>query len=175
MLSAVSAKLLERSGQLADGQDQYRPGVGIVLLNDEGQVFVGHRNASSQNPWQLPQGGIQKGESAHEAALRELMEELGTNNVEVIAESNGWFSYDVPEANAVEAWSGRWKGQRQKWFVMAFKGRNEDFDLTCGDAEFKVWRWVSIHDLPMLAVPFKRALYQDIVKEFAAIVSGRTT
>jgi putative (di)nucleoside polyphosphate hydrolase len=117
----------------------------------------------------MPQGGINRGENPRQAALRELKEEIGTDAVEIIAESERWLYYDVPEALANKAWSGRWRGQRQKWFVMLFKGRDTDINLAMAQPEFDAWRWVPMAELCALAVSFKRQLYLNVLGEFPNI------
>jgi putative (di)nucleoside polyphosphate hydrolase len=150
-------------------QGQYRAGVGIMLLNDRGEVFVGRRADRKDDAWQMPQGGIDKGETPQQAALRELKEEIGTDKADVLAESRGWFQYDVPAELAPKRWAGRWKGQRQKWLVMLFRGTDADINLAVDYPEFDAWRWVPIKDLPDLAVSFKRQLYLDVIGEFSTI------
>ena len=149
--------------------DKYRQGVGIVLLNTRGEVFVGRRADLKGDAWQMPQGGLDEDESPREAALRELKEEIGTDKADILAESRGWLKYDVPPVPTSERWSGRWKGQRQKWFVMLFKGSDSDIDLATEHPEFDAWRWVQVTDLPALAAPFKRQLYLDVIGEFSTI------
>jgi putative (di)nucleoside polyphosphate hydrolase len=148
----------------------YRPGVGIMLLDRQGRVFVGRRIDTPGENWQMPQGGIDKGETPRQAALRELKEEAGTDKAEILAESRGWFSYDVPSPIAGTLWRGRYRGQRQKWFVLRFTGTDSDIDLRTHHPEFGAWKWVPAADLPNLIVPFKRALYRDVLKEFAGII-----
>jgi putative (di)nucleoside polyphosphate hydrolase len=152
-----------------DRDSSYRPGVGIVLLNPRGDVFVARRADVQGEAWQMPQGGIDEGETPQQAALRELKEELGTNNVEILAESRRWFYYDVPEDLALKTWAGRWKGQRQKWFVMLFKGADPEINLAGNHPEFNDWRWASVNELAALAVSFKRQLYFDVIGEFPTI------
>lgn len=144
--------------------EEYRPGVGIILINARNEVFVGQRIDAAA--WQMPQGGINRGETPREAALRELREEIGTDKVAVLAESDKWLYYDVPEALARKAWGGRWRGQRQKWFVMLFNGADQDIDLATGQPEFAAWRWVSLAELAALVVSFKRQLYLNVLGEF---------
>lgn len=169
MLTAISTKLLQGTLHFDNTKNiKYRPGVGIVLLNERGHVLVGRRIDIAGTAWQLPQGGIERGEYPSDAALRELKEELGTNDVEIIAESRGWFTYDVPSEHMKEAWNGRWQGQRQKWFVMRYKGSDADFDLGSNHPEFSAWQWVPLSDLPALAVHFKQELYRNILIEFRA-------
>jgi putative (di)nucleoside polyphosphate hydrolase len=148
-------------------QGLYRPGVGILLLNEHGEVFVGRRSDARGDTWQVPQGGIEPGESPRAAALRELEEEIGTDHVSILAESERWFQYDVPRHTARRSWPGRWRGQRQKWFVMLFKGK--DSEIRLGPSEFEAWRWVPLDALPELVVSFKQRLYADVVREFAAL------
>ena len=149
--------------------DQYRPGVGIVLLNTRGEVFVGRRADRKEDAWQMPQGGIDKGETPQQAAMRELKEEIGTDEADVIAESRRWFQYDVPAELAPKRWAGRWKGQRQKWLVILFRGTDEDIKLPSNYPEFDAWRWIPVKDLPELAVSFKRQLYLDVIGEFSTV------
>jgi 8-oxo-dGTP pyrophosphatase MutT (NUDIX family) len=163
------ASLKRRASVSDDRNSSYRPGVGIVLLNARGEIFVGRRTDVPGEAWQMPQGGIDDRESPREAARRELKEEIGTNNAEIIAESERWLTYDVPEEFARKSWGGRWKGQRQKWFVMLFKGADSDIDLQGNPPEFNVWRWVMVNELTALAVAFKRQLYLEVIGEFPAI------
>lgn len=145
----------------------YRPGVGIMLLNAQGEVFVARRLDMPTVPaWQMPQGGIDAGETPRQAALRELKEEIGTAKAEVIAESRGWLKYDLPAELAGGVWGGHYRGQRQKWFAMRFTGRDSDINLATKHPEFDAWQWVAPWRLPELIVPFKRRLYIDILAEF---------
>jgi putative (di)nucleoside polyphosphate hydrolase len=169
-LRRTEAKMPKQGSRRSKRQpNRYRSGVGIMLLNRQGKVFVARRVDVTEEAWQMPQGGINRGESPREAALRELREEIGTDDAEIIAESKGWFYYDVPDLMAQAKWHGRWRGQRQKWFVMVFKGREADINLATETPEFNAWRWVSLQDLGNLAVSFKRQLYMDVVGEFATI------
>ena len=145
----------------------YRAAVGIMLLNSRGAVFVARRLDMPTMPaWQMPQGGIDPGETPREAALRELQEEIGTAKAEIVAESQGWLHYDLPVKLAGSVWGGRYRGQRQKWFAMRFIGRDSDINLATEHPEFDAWRWVTPSRLPELIVPFKRQLYIDILAEF---------
>jgi putative (di)nucleoside polyphosphate hydrolase len=147
----------------------YRPAVGIMLLNSRGEVFVARRRDMPNMPaWQMPQGGIDPGETPHQAALRELEEEIGTAKADIIGESRDWLHYDLPTELAGSVWGGRYLGQRQKWFVMRFTGRDSDINLATEHPEFDAWRWVAPSRLPELIVPFKRQLYIDILAEFQA-------
>ena len=145
----------------------YRPAVGIMLLNRSRQVFVARRTDMRAMPaWQMPQGGIDPGETPLEAAMRELEEEIGTAKAEFVAESRGWLTYDLPAELAGKVWGGRYRGQRQKWFVMRFIGSDGDIDLATEHPEFDAWRWALPEELPRLIVSFKRQLYIDILAEF---------
>ncbi|MGH7045223.1 MAG: RNA pyrophosphohydrolase [Stellaceae bacterium] len=145
----------------------YRLAVGIMLLNGQGQVLVARRADIPATPaWQMPQGGIDPGETPRQAAMRELAEEIGTGKAEIVAESRDWLTYDLPAAVAATLWGGRYRGQCQKWFMMRFNGCDADIELASEHAEFDAWRWVALDELPELIVSFKRQLYLDIVAEF---------
>lgn len=150
----------------------YRRGVGIMLLNRHGEVFVAQRIDMPSAAWQMPQGGIDKGESPLAAAWRELKEETGTDKAEVIGESRDWHSYDLPADLAPKLWRGRYRGQTQKWFVFRFLGRDKDIDIATDKPEFSNWKWAGMSDLPSLIVPFKRSLYVRLVEEFAPFAGG---
>ncbi len=149
----------------------YRRGVGILLLNRDNEVFVGQRRDTRIAAWQMPQGGIDKGETPRAAALRELEEETGTAKAEIIAESSRWLAYDLPAELVPNVWGGRYRGQTQKWFVMRFLGQDSDIDLAAGSPEFSTWRWAACEQLPSLIVPFKRQLYRDVLEEFAGLLA----
>ncbi len=155
----------------------YRPCAGIVLINDAGKVWVGHRKFDSQDAfsefqWQLPQGGIDKGETAAEAAVRELYEEVGTRKAEIIAETKDWLYYDLPPEVLARKKVNKWGGQRQKYFAMKFLGQDSDVDLEVHHPEFDEWRWAEIDELPGLCVPFKRHVYTQVVTEFTSLVEN---
>jgi putative (di)nucleoside polyphosphate hydrolase len=152
-----------------DDLADYRPCVGILLINDEGKAWVGRRidMPAGLSAWQMPQGGIDPGETPIQAALRELYEETGTNKAEIIAESGQWLYYDLPDAIRT-GWGRRHRGQKQKWFLMRFIGQDIDIDLTCHEAEFDLWKWIEPRELPGLVVEFKRAVYVALLEEFAA-------
>ena len=145
----------------------YRPAVGIMLLNRDGRVFIGRRidMPAGLAAWQMPQGGIDPGESPRAAALRELEEEVGTGKAEILGESRVWLHYDLPAEIAPQMWGGRYRGQRQKWFAMRFTGVDSDIDLATEHPEFDAWEWVAAERLPEMIVPFKRALYRDVLAE----------
>lgn len=151
----------------------YRKGVGAVLINRDGLVFVARRIDTPGDAWQLPQGGIDEAENANKAVLRELAEEIGTSKAEIIAKSKGWYCYELPEALVGRVWGGKYCGQKQRWFALRFTGSDDDIDLAAdGHPEFNDWRWVPIESLPGLAVGFKRKLYEQIVEEFRALTKS---
>lgn len=144
----------------------YRPNVGLVLFNAHGLVFTARRIDTQQMAWQFPQGGIDDGEDPRTAALRELEEEIGTDKAEIIGESSAWYSYDLPPEVADSWHKGRWRGQKQKWFALRFLGTDADIDIATEHPEFAEWRWMKLSDVPGVIVPFKRALYEQVVAEF---------
>lgn len=144
----------------------YRPCVGIMLFNDRGKVFIARRRDMVSEAWQMPQGGIDEGESPREAAFRELEEEIGTARAEVLAETEDWLEYDLPAELVPQLWSGRFRGQTQKWFAMRFTGDDRDIDIETDKPEFLAWKWTCVAALPDLIVPFKRALYAELVRRF---------
>ena len=153
----------------------YRPGIGIMLLSRDGLAFVGHRIRMPEGlaKWQMPQGGIDIGETPIQAALRELSEEIGTDRCDLLAESQGWFDHDVPDEIADGIMAGQYRGNRQKWLAMRFTGTDTDINLATDRREFDAWKWVSPERLPELVVPFMRTLYLDILAEFRELWSER--
>ncbi len=147
----------------------YRPCAGVMLMNREGRVFVGQRVDTTLEAWQMPQGGIDPGEDAYAAALRELGEETGVtpDKVALIAEAPGEFLYDLPPDLIAKVWKGKWRGQRQRWFLFRFLGDDGDIDIATEHREFRAWRWSDAAALPEMIVPFKRALYEDVLAAFA--------
>ena len=152
----------------------YRPCAGFMLVNREGLVFVGQRiDPSAHGFWQMPQGGIDKGEDIRDAALRELQEEIGVGPdlVEVIAQGSRPFLYDLPPELQGRVWKGKYRGQEQYWFLGRFLGSDADIDLEAHDPpEFNAWRWIAPEALPDLIVPFKRAVYEELVAEFRPLI-----
>jgi putative (di)nucleoside polyphosphate hydrolase len=149
------------------GKPGYRSAVGVMLLSRAGKVFVARRIDMPMLPaWQMPQGGIDPGETPVQAALRELKEEIGTDKAEILGESRMWLQYDLPVELAGGVWGGRYRGQRQKWFAMRFTGNDTDIDLATDHPEFDAWKWILPERLPEVIVPFKRQLYIDILAEF---------
>ena len=154
---------------MAMGENGYRRGVGVMLLNHKGEVFVGARIDNTDEAWQMPQGGIDKGEEPWGTALRELEEETGIppHLVERIAECSERMKYDLPDELQGKLWGGKWKGQDQDWFLARFLGRDSDVNIDTEEAEFRDWKWIEPAQLPELIVPFKRELYRQLLSEFA--------
>lgn len=149
--------------------DRYRRGVGVMLLNGEGKVFVGARIDNTDEAWQMPQGGIDPGEDALEAAYRELWEETGVarDAVEFVAEAPEELQYDLPDDLIGKVWKGKWRGQRQRWFLFRLTAGDEAIDIATAHPEFRAWRWIDPAELPHVIVPFKRALYARLLELFA--------
>jgi putative (di)nucleoside polyphosphate hydrolase len=147
----------------------YRPCVGVMLVNRDGRVFAGQRLDNPGPAWQMPQGGIDEGEDPRAAALRELAEETGipASAVEVLAEAPDWIPYDLPVELVPRIWKGRFRGQRQRWFLMRFLGDDSLIDIATADPEFRAWAWVDPVELVERIVPFKRATYAAVLAAFA--------
>jgi putative (di)nucleoside polyphosphate hydrolase len=153
----------------------YRPCVGLMLFNKKGRVFVGRRtdgpeHVDETHAWQMPQGGVDANEDPWPAALRELYEETNVTSIEKLAESKEWYSYDIPRDIVGKAWKGKYRGQTQKWYALRFVGEDSEIDVMhpAGghEPEFVEWRWEKMERLPALVVPFKRKVYEQVVKEF---------
>jgi putative (di)nucleoside polyphosphate hydrolase len=153
----------------------YRPCVGVMVLNRLGLAFIGRRiggpeHVDRTHDWQMPQGGINPGEEPWPAALRELCEETNIRSVERIGEIAEWLNYDIPRDIVGQAWKGKYRGQTQKWFALRFTGEESEIDVVHPDgaqeAEFAAWRWEEMQTIPDLVVPFKRAVYERVVREF---------
>ena len=147
----------------------YRPAAAVMLLNSDDKVFVAQRIDSTADAWQMPQGGLDKGEDARTGALRELEEEtgIGSHLVEVIAQASAELLYDLPPELAGRMWGGKYRGQRQSWFLARFSGTDDDIDLATEHPEFNAYQWVDPWQLPHLIVPFKRRLYEEVLAEFS--------
>ena len=142
-----------------------RTGVGIVLLNSENKVFVGKRIDNPQNAWQMPQGGVDKNEHLLDAAKRELKEETGIKSIKYLGEMQGWLEYNLPENLLGKIWNGRYRGQKQKWFIMRFIGKEDEINVKQKKPEFSDWKWVSSKELPEVAVDFKIKIYTLLADE----------
>lgn len=146
----------------------YRPCVGVMMINEQGRIFAAQRRDSDVPAWQMPQGGIDDGEKPGAAALRELWEETGVtaNLVDFIAKTPNWVTYDLPENLLGKIWGGKFRGQRQRWFLYHFNGRDEQINIATEHPEFSEWRWVAAEELIASIVPFKRAVYEEVVAAF---------
>lgn len=148
----------------------FRPGVGMMIVDKQNRVFVGKRVDSKANGWQMPQGGIDLGETPSAAALREMEEEIGSGKGHIIAESKRWYSYRVPNFLIPKLWDGQYCGQRQKWFLIRFTGEDSDINITTEIPEFDQWKWVDFKELLSDIIPFKLKLYKQIVDEFKGVL-----
>lgn len=153
----------------------YRPCVGVMVLNTDGRAFVGRRTEGPEHvdeghAWQMPQGGIDDGEDPYPAALRELYEETSIKSVEKIGEVRDWLFYDIPRDIVGQAWKGKFRGQKQKWYALRFTGADSEINiLNPGgghEPEFVEWRWEKVENLPGMIIPFKRVVYNRVVEEF---------
>ncbi|MGS1017953.1 RNA pyrophosphohydrolase [Allosphingosinicella humi] len=147
----------------------YRPAAGVMLLNREGKVFVAQRLDSTLEAWQMPQGGLDDGEEPEAGALRELEEEtgIGSHHVEIVARCPVELLYDLPDDLVGKLWKGRYRGQRQHWFLLRFTGADEDVNIETEHPEFRAWKWAEPAELPAMIVPFKKKLYEDVLEAFA--------
>ncbi|MGL9726326.1 MAG: RNA pyrophosphohydrolase [Wolbachia sp.] len=151
---------------VAEQKSGYRPCVGIMLFNKQRHIFVGKR-FDRDSYWQMPQGGIDDGEELEQAALRELLEEVGTDKVEVIAKNKEWIYYNLPGEVIPICWNGKYSGQKQRWFLMKFYGEDKDININYTDhPEFKEWRWQSVDSLVDNVISFKKEIYKTVIEEF---------
>ena len=148
-----------------------RSGVGIVLLNKENKVFVAKRIDNPKNFWQMPQGGIDKGEDFYTAALRELKEETSITSIKLIKEIEGNFTYILPDNLIGIIWKGKFKGQKQKWFIMRFTGNKSEINIKTKHPEFLDWKWIDLENLTEIAVPFKLEVYKKLTPEIKKILN----
>ena len=148
-----------------------RTGVGIILLNDKNDIFVGKRLDNPKDFWQMPQGGVEKNENFLEAAKRELKEETGIKSVQLVKELNGWFSYDLPEHLLGKIWKGKYRGQKQKWFVMKFIGKNEEINVKTKNPEFLEWKWIDLDQITEVVVDFKLHVYKELQEKVRKIIN----
>lgn len=151
----------------------YRPCVGVVLIDARGMVFAGQRIDSPSPAWQMPQGGIDEGEKPREAAYRELWEETGVtrDKVEFVGKTHGWVVYDLPPELLGKVWGGKFRGQRQKWFLFRFKGQDADIKIATDHPEFSTWRWILADEMVESIVPFKRSVYEEVIRSFRAYLA----
>jgi len=141
----------------------YRPCAGLMVANSEGKIFVGTRIDMDAEHWQMPQGGIDQGEDPLTAAKRELMEEIGTDKVELVHELEDWLTYDLPDHLIGKVWKGKYRGQKQKWFLFHFTGSDSDINIHTEHPEFSAWKWTNTNVLIEQIVPFKREIYTHLV------------
>tara|TARA_B100001123_G_scaffold365657_1_gene424788 strand:+ start:421 stop:897 length:477 start_codon:yes stop_codon:yes gene_type:complete len=146
-----------------------RIGVGIILLNHENKVFVGKRIDNPTNCWQMPQGGVDSNENFLEAAKRELEEETGIKSIKLIKEIDGWLEYNLPENLLGKIWNGKFRGQKQKWFVMKFLGEKDEININTKKPEFLEWKWLDIPELTKVVVDFKAHVYNRLAKEINSL------
>ena len=146
-----------------------RTGVGVILLNQENKVFVGKRKDNPIDKWQMPQGGVDKGEDFLSAMKRELYEETSIKNIKILKEINGFFQYELPENLVGIIWKGKYRGQRQKWFIVKFIGNNKEINLNTKQQEFIDWKWIAPEKLPEVIVEFKKDVYIQLLKEIKKI------
>ena len=147
-----------------------RTGVGVILLNQENKVFVGKRKDNPIDKWQMPQGGVDKGEDFLSAMKRELYEETSIKNIKILKEINGFFQYELPENLVGIIWKGKYRGQRQKWFIVKFIGNNKEINLNTKQQEFIDWKWIAPEKLPEVIVEFKKDVYIQLLKEIRKII-----
>ena len=148
-----------------------RNGVGVILLNNQNNVFVGKRKDNPVDKWQMPQGGVDTGESYLAAMKRELFEETSIKNVEVLKELDGFFEYELPESLVGIIWKGKFRGQKQKWFIARFLGSEKEINLNTKNQEFIEWKWVDVNELPSLIVEFKKNMYTKILKKIKNFIN----
>ncbi len=147
-----------------------RLGVGIILLNSENKVFVGKRIDNPENFWQMPQGGINNNESFFQAAKRELEEETGITKTKLIKELDQWLTYDLPKNLLGKIWQGKYRGQKQKWFIMKFEGKDQEINVNTNSPEFLDWKWINPVELPKIVVNFKVDIYKKLLNELNKLI-----
>ena len=147
-----------------------RTGVGVVGLNKKNQVFVGKRKDNPKKHWQMPQGGVDQGETYLDAMKRELSEETSIKNIEILKEVNGWTEYELPDYLLGKIWKGKYRGQKQKWFIVRFLGTDKEINLKTNHPEFIDWKWIETQDLPSVIVHFKKKLYENLLPEIRKVI-----
>ena len=148
-----------------------RLGVGIIVLNKENKVFVGKRKDNPINKWQMPQGGVDRGESLVNAMKRELKEETSIRSIEILKELEGWTEYELPDYLLGKIWRGKYRGQKQKWFIVRFLGRDEEINLKTTHPEFIEWQWLDIENLPSVIVHFKKKVYEKLLPVIKSFIN----
>ena len=144
--------------------------VGVVVLNKKNQVFVGKRKDNPKKHWQMPQGGVDQGETYLDAMKRELSEETSIKNIEILKEVNGWTEYELPDYLLGKIWKGKYRGQKQKWFIVRFLGTDKEINLKTNHPEFIDWKWIETQDLPSVIVHFKKKLYENLLPEIRKVI-----
>jgi len=155
---------------MANHQLPMRTGVGIIVLNNNNQVFVGKRKDNPSNKWQMPQGGVDKGEDFITAMKRELIEETSIKNIKILKEIQNMYQYELPNDLIGIIWKGKFRGQRQKWFITKFLGKDDEINLDTQHPEFIDWKWIDPQDLPKVIVDFKKELYINLLKEINQVI-----
>ena len=148
-----------------------RIGVGAIVLNEKNQVFVGKRKDNPVDKWQMPQGGVNRGEDLIEAMKRELHEETGIQNIKILNEIDGWFEYELPNYLLGKIWRGKFRGQKQKWFIVKFLGNDEEINLEMNKPEFIEWQWLDIENLPNVIVDFKKKVYEQLLPKIRNFIN----
>ena len=148
-----------------------RLGVGVIVLNNKNRVFVGKRIDNPIDKWQMPQGGVNYGEDLTTAMKRELKEETGIKNIKILREIDGWSEYELPNYLLGKIWKGKYRGQKQKWFIVRFLGKDNEIDLETGKPEFIDWRWLDIENLPGVIVEFKKKVYEELLPKIKATIN----
>ena len=148
-----------------------RLGVGIIVLNKENKVFVGKRRDNPTNKWQMPQGGVDRGENLVNAMKRELKEETSIRSIEILKELEGWTEYELPDYLLGKIWRGKYRGQKQKWFIVRFLGRDEEINLKTAHPEFIEWQWLDIENLPNAIVQFKKKVYEKLLPVIKSFIN----
>ena len=148
-----------------------RLGVGIIVLNKENKVFVGKRRDNPINKWQMPQGGVDRGENLVNAMKRELKEETSIRSIEILKELEGWTKYELPDYLLGKIWRGKYRGQKQKWFIVRFLGRDEEINLKTTHPEFIEWQWLDIKNLPSVIVHFKKKVYEKLLPVIKSFIN----
>ncbi len=148
-----------------------RLGVGAIVLNKENQVFVGKRKDNPIDKWQMPQGGVNEGENLVDAMKRELKEETGIQNIKILNEIDGWFEYELPNYLLGKIWKGKYRGQKQKWFIVKFLGNDTEINLEIDKPEFIEWRWLDIENLPKVIVDFKKKVYEQLLPKIKKFIN----